>query len=187
MPSGVSGIGQHHIRPYEAQWAGRAAELIRRVRAILGPVAVKVDHIGSTAVPGLGARPIIDIQISVPDIGDRASFDHPLRKAGYVFFRPPEWVLDDYLVYVPADDSNTEHLELCEAGSYHERRHLAVRDFLRHFPDEALAYEKVKRVAAERAGGDRLTYGAAKSAFVRDLEVRALAWYGTGGPTGVPS
>lgn len=185
--TGVSGVGEHHIEPYDPVWVATAAELIRRVQGILGPLGRKVDHIGSTAVPGLGARPILDIQVSVPDIGAHASFDPLLQQAGYVHFKPPEWVLDDYLVYVPADGSNTEHIELCQVDSYHERRHLAVRDYLRQHSDEVRDYEQVKRVSAENAGGDRLAYGAGKAEFVRGLEQRALAWYETAGPGAVPS
>lgn len=184
---GTSGIGDHRVEPHDPMWRHTAADLIRRVHEILGQVAVRVDHIGSTAVPGLGARPILDIQVSVPDIGASASFDPHLRRAGYVHFKPPGWVLDDYLIYVPADDSNTEHLELCEVDSFHERRHLAVRDYLRSHPDESLDYERVKRASAEAAGGQRLLYGGGKSNFVVALQQRALDWYETAGPTGETS
>ena len=67
--------------------------------------------------------------------------------------------------------------DVAAAGSHHERRHLAVRDFLGAHPDQARGYERVKRAAVARHPGDRLGYMAAKQAFVDDLERRALVWY----------
>ena len=69
------------------------------------------------------------------------------------------------------------HIHVAQAGSHHERRHLAVRDFLRAHPDQARSYERVKRAAAARHPGDRIGYMAAKQAFADDLERRALAWH----------
>lgn len=177
-PSGVSGTGAHQIQPYDPEWARRAAEIEGRLRQILGTTALRIDHVGSTAVTGLGARPIPDIQVSVADITNRDLFHLALVASGYSHFPFPELAVDDYLVYVPADGSNTEHIEVCQAGSLQERRHLAVRDYLRHHPHEALAYEQVKREAAEAAGGRREVYSAGKYDFVHGLEQRALEWYG---------
>lgn len=125
---------------------------------------------------GLAARPIPDIQISVVDVHDSGSFSPVLETLGYKRFRFPELDIDDYLVFVPADHSNTEHIQVCQADSHQERRHIAVRDFLRASPSERRAYEAVKREAATRAGGDRSTYSRAKDAFVQGLERRALDW-----------
>jgi GrpB-like predicted nucleotidyltransferase (UPF0157 family) len=88
----------------------------------------------------------------------------------------PELDADDYLVFVPADGSNTEHIEVCEHGSLQERRHVVVRDYLRATAEERAAYEQVKRCAAAAAAGERARYSAGKDAFVRALEQRALAW-----------
>ena len=73
--------------------------------------------------------------------------------------------------------SNTEHIQVCESGSDQERRHLAVRDFLREHPDEQAAYERTKRDAAHLAGGVREKYSAAKNDYVQSLQTRALAWW----------
>jgi GrpB-like predicted nucleotidyltransferase (UPF0157 family) len=176
MSDGVSGGGDQRIVPYDPKWPEQARELSDRLRDALGPVAVRVEHIGSTSVPGLAARPIPDIQISVADIGDRDSFVPVLARLGYEHFRFPELDIDDYLVFVPADGSNSEHIQVCEAGSHQERRHLAVRDFLRVQPAEREAYERVKRDAATAANGERAAYSQGKDAFVHGLEARALAW-----------
>ena len=177
MTVGTSGTGDHQIRAYDPAWSQVGADLVERVGLILGEVAVRIEHIGSTAVPGLGARPIPDIQVAVAEITARERFEVPLQAAGYLHFAFPELPVDDYLVFVPADGSNTEHIEVCQADSFHERRHLAVRDYLRSHPDEATTYELVKRGAAEAAAGRREVYAAGKNDFVQGLEQRALAWY----------
>ena len=172
----TSGLGDHRIIDYDPSWPSRAAVIIDRLRAALGPRAGRIEHIGSTSVPGLGARPIPDVQVSVHDVHDHQAFVPALVRLGYELFRFPELEVDDYLVFVPADGSNTEHVQVCEVGSRQEQRHLAVRDYLRARPDECDAYEQVKRRAATAAEGDRGAYSRGKDAHVQGLEQRALAW-----------
>lgn len=147
------------------------------LRRVLGENALAIEHIGSTSVPGLGSRPIPDIQVAVRDITDTPSFYPRLVSAGYRHFAFPELAVDDYYVFVPSDGSNTEHIAVCEAGSAQERRHIAVRDYLRTHSAERTAYEKVKRDAADAACGRREVYSAAKDGFLQELERRALTWW----------
>ncbi len=172
----ISGTGDHQIHPYDPRWPEVAAQVAATLRRVLADVAVRIEHIGSTAVPDLAARPIPDLQVSVTDITDRRRFTVPLVAAGYEHFVFPELLVDDYFVFVPADGSNNEHIQICEAGSHQERRHLAVRDYLRSHPVERAEYEAVKRREAERAAGVRSRYSAGKHEFVQALEQRALAW-----------
>lgn len=175
MSEFVSGRGDQRIVPYDPSWAEQAGNLSVRLRRALGPAAVRIEHIGSTSVPGLAARPIPDIQVSVRDVCDRSSFVPALESIGYTHFRFPELDIDDYLVFVPANGSNTEHIQVCQVGSHQELRHLAVRDFLRSRPEERDAYARVKREAAIAANGERAVYSKGKDAFVHALEERALA------------
>jgi GrpB-like predicted nucleotidyltransferase (UPF0157 family) len=176
MANGWAGVGQQRVVAYDGSWPARATRLSNRLREVLGEAALAIEHIGSTAVPGLAARPIADIQVSVADVRDQAAFRPALEAAGYRRLVVPELDTDDYLVFVPRDGSNTEHVEVCQRGSLQERRHLAVRDYLRASPGERTAYEMTKRRAAVAAGGDRARYSAGKDAFVKALERRALAW-----------
>jgi GrpB-like predicted nucleotidyltransferase (UPF0157 family) len=131
VPAHISGTGDHQIHPYDPRWPEVAAQVAAKLRRVLTGIAVRIDHIGSTAVADLAARPIPDLQVSVADITDRDRFAVPLVAAGYEHFVFPELLVDDYFVFVPADGSNTEHIQICEAGSHQEQRHLAVRDYLR--------------------------------------------------------
>lgn len=181
MTGVVSGQRDQRIVPYDPSWPQRAQDLIARLRCALDNAAHRFEHIGSTSVPGLAARPIPDIQISVHDIHDDAAFGPALERLGYAHFRFPELDVDDYFVFVPADGSNTEHIQVCESGSHQELRHLAVRDYLCAHASERDAYEDVKRRAAEQAQGERGVYSRSKDAFVHALEQRAIEWQSRNG------
>jgi len=162
-------IVEHH-----PAWPSLADAEMRRIADALGEVAVRVDHVGSTAVPGLAAKPIIDLQLSVTAIDRVEIYREPLERLGYLFVPDPESP-DVHLFAKPAERPRTHHLHVCESGSGHERRHLAVRDFLRANPSEAAEYEALKRRLAAEHPEDRLAYIDAKEAFMAALEARALA------------
>jgi GrpB-like predicted nucleotidyltransferase (UPF0157 family) len=163
------------IVAYDPAWPVRAGEELRRLGEALGPVAVRLEHVGSTAVPGLAAKPILDLQLSVADIAARAAYVRPLERLGYLFAPTPE--SPDYHFFGrPPDRPRSHHVHVCEAGSEHEFRHIAVRDYLRAHPDQAASYAALKRELAARHPQDRLAYIAGKDPYVAALETRALAW-----------
>ena len=163
------------IVDYELSWPARAADELRRLEQALGAVAARLEHVGSTAVPGLAAKPILDLQLSVGAIEPRARYVEPLQRLGYLFVPAPE--APDYHFFAkPPERPRTHHLHVCAVGSDHEFRHLAVRDFLRSHADEAARYAALKRDVAERHPQDRLAYIEGKEDYVTDLEARALEW-----------
>jgi len=163
------------ILEYDPTWEVLAGRELRRIEHALRHVAERADHVGSTAVPGLAAKPIIDLQVSVGAIEPLARFVAPLEELGYVFVPAPE--SPDYHFFAkPPERPRTHHLHVCEVGSDHEFRHLAVRDFLRHHPDEAARYATLKRDILARHPHDRLAYIDGKHDFVTALERRAVSW-----------
>jgi GrpB-like predicted nucleotidyltransferase (UPF0157 family) len=154
-------------------WAGAARAELERLAAALGPVAVRLEHVGSTAVPGLAAKPILDLQLSVASLDPLSAYAEPLARLGYLYVPDPE--MPDYRFFGrPPERPRTHHLHVCRAGGDQERRHLAVRDFLRAHPSEAASYAALKRAVAERHPQDRLAYMAGKDRYVSGLEARAL-------------
>lgn len=136
---------------------------------------MRLEHVGSTAVPGLAAKPVLDLQLSVAEIERTARFLGPLEQLGYLFV--PDPASPDYHFFAkPRERPRSHHLHVCEAGSADELRHPALRDYLRAHRDEAEAYAAVKRELARQGGRDRLAYIAGKRQYVDALEVRALAW-----------
>lgn len=147
---------------YDPSWRKKFEREATAIRDALGSVAVRVDHVGSTSVPGLPAKPIIDINVSVPDVMAVGSYRGPLERTGYLFVPVPESP-DFHFFGKPATRPRNYHVHVCEAGGPHERRSLAVRDYLRAQAKEAAGYGAVKQTIAERHPGDRLRYIAEKS------------------------
>jgi len=162
------------IAGYDADWPARFAELGRRLRRALGPVALRIDHIGSTSVPGLAAKPVIDVQVSVASLEPVAPFRDPLQDIGFVY-RPgnPE-LTKRYFRESPGQPRT--HIHVRRAGSFSEQFPLLFRDFLRTRPDAAAEYEAVKRRLAARYPHDRHAYTGAKTQIVWDIIQQADAW-----------
>jgi GrpB-like predicted nucleotidyltransferase (UPF0157 family) len=163
------------IVDYDPEWQTLADAEMRAIEEGLGDIAARIEHVGSTAVPGLAGKPILDLQLSVGAIEPRDLYVEPLERLGYLFVPAPESP-DYHLFAKPAERPRTYHLHVCAAGSEHERRHIAVRDFLRAHPDEAARYEALKRDVAAHHPQDRLAYIDGKEAYVTALERRAVAW-----------
>jgi GrpB-like predicted nucleotidyltransferase (UPF0157 family) len=163
------------IVDYDPAWPAQAAAELGRVGEALGRVAVRLDHVGSTAVPGLAAKPIVDLQVAVAALEPQAAYVEPLEAIGYLFV--PYATAPEYHFFgKPPERPRTHHLHVCLAGSFEERRHLAVRDYLRAQPREAARYEAVKRESARLHPEDRIAYMAGKEGFILEMERRALDW-----------
>jgi GrpB-like predicted nucleotidyltransferase (UPF0157 family) len=165
------------VVPYDSRWPGEFEAEARRIREALGALALRIDHHGSTAVPGLAAKPVIDIQVSVETLVPLESFGAPLESIGYAhlphaddsfcpfFYRPREW-------------PHSHHVHMVERGGAEERRTLAFRDYLREHPAVAAEYGALKiwlATTLEATGTEaRETYARAKSAFVEQVIAMAL-------------
>ena len=170
------------ITTYDTAWVERFREEAQRLRAVLGETARRIEHVGSTSVPGLDAKPVIDIQISVERVAPMDAYRPALEALGYSHLPLPDPPPEVYpFFHKPKRWPTTHHVHVCEVDGEEERRHLAFRDWLRRHPEDREAYAKLKHelargVADDLAGVAR--YTVAKGEFVRALESRAL------GPTG---
>ncbi len=166
------------IHDYDPGWAGEFENERARLAHALGSLALRIDHHGSTAVPGLAAKPIIDIQISVASLKPIEAYGRPLALCGYVH-RPHEDDAFAPFFHRPASWPHSHHVHVVQAESDEARRPLAFRDYLRAHPESAREYEAFKRDLAVRFVGDdaesREAYASAKSDFVTAIVDRALA------------
>jgi GrpB-like predicted nucleotidyltransferase (UPF0157 family) len=167
------------IAAYDAGWPALFDAEAARLRRCLGGVALRVEHVGSTSVPGLDAKPVIDIQVSVKSLDPLAAHGARLATLGYVHV--PLGAFDRVYPFFrkPADGPGTHHVHLCRAGSEQERKHLAFRDYLRDHPAIAAEYVTLKHALAAMHDGATLAsrerYSLAKSEFVAGVLARALA------------
>jgi len=158
------------IGDYDPQWPVAFAALRQVIGAALGDLAVAIEHVGSTAVPGLAAKPIIDIMAGVRSLKQAAQFDGALAAVGYVY--QPDDTIPDRRYYNKGPQHRHRHLHMAELGGEFWQRHLLFRDYLRANPTMADAYATLKRRLAARFGADRIGYTDAKAAFI-DAVVRA--------------
>jgi GrpB-like predicted nucleotidyltransferase (UPF0157 family) len=158
---------------YDPAWPQTYERWRQRVAAALGPAVLGIDHVGSTSVPGLAAKPIVDIQVSVADLGDEPCYVPQLQAVGLVlrsrdelhrFFRPP------------AGQRHEVHVHVCAAGGRWERDHLLFRDFLRAHPAACLRYAEAKRASVRRWSDDGWAYTEAKTAVVLDILEQSKDW-----------
>jgi GrpB-like predicted nucleotidyltransferase (UPF0157 family) len=165
------------IVAYDSRWPLLFDEEARRLRAVLDPsLIVGLEHFGSTAIPGLSAKPIIDILIAVRSLAAaQATFVEALRTLEYVYWanNPKE----DRLFFVkgmpPFGSKRSHHVHVTEPQGEMWRR-LAFRDYLRAHPDEAGEYEQLKRRLAAEHQADREAYTGAKSAYVEGVMRKAI-------------
>ena len=166
------------IVPYDSGWPAAFEAEATRLRTALGALALRIDHNGSTSIPGLGAKPIIDIQVSVAALQPIAAYGERLQAIGYFhvphaddsfcpfFHRPLEW-------------PHTHHVHVVEGGGTEERRTLAFRDYLRDHAATAREYEDLKRDLVMRHAATnrkfREAYARAKTDFIERVIAIALS------------
>jgi GrpB-like predicted nucleotidyltransferase (UPF0157 family) len=160
---------------YDPTWPARFEEWREKLLAAL-PVAPRgIEHVGSTAVPGLPAKPVIDIQIGVDDLEDEAGYAPAIESLG-VQLRSRD---RDHRYFRPfAGRAREVHLHVCSAGSEWERRHVMFRDYLRASAEARRRYLEAKEAAARRWSDDRTAYTHAKGKVIRELMAEAKAWSG---------
>jgi putative glutamine amidotransferase len=159
---------------HDPSWSQRFDEEAARILAALpADLVTRLDHVGSTSVPGLAAKPIVDMQLSLNALTPRRTYVEPLRRLGYDHTLDP-W--SDEHEYFSRDVGGARmfQIHVCIAGGSWERRHLAFRDWLREHPVEAASYAELKRELAEKHRRDLISYVDAKTSFIRAIEARAL-------------
>jgi GrpB-like predicted nucleotidyltransferase (UPF0157 family) len=155
------------IVPYDPRWPDLFAAEAAFVRAALGEQVIAIEHFGSTAIPGMAAKPIIDILVAVRSLAAMGHAEAALAPLGYVFWHDnPK---RDRMFFVkgmpPYGTRRTHHIHITEAGGELWRRR-GLRDYLISHPDEARRYEALKRELMARFPDDREAYTEAKTDFV---------------------
>jgi len=160
---------------YDPVWPSLFEEEKARLLAVVGDHIEDIQHIGSTAVPGLGAKPIIDIQMSLGDLALVEKCVGPLESIGYEYLGE-YGVPGRHFFHKPARKpfaERTHHLQIVEKGGEEWRKVLLLRDCLRAHPEVAQQYHLLKRALASQFGTDRVGYTEAKTAFVRSVLEKA--------------
>jgi GrpB-like predicted nucleotidyltransferase (UPF0157 family) len=164
--------GKIVIVDYDPRWPEQYATEARKIRGALGALALLLEHVGSTSVPNLAAKPILDIVLVVADSADEASYVPALEQTGYVLRnREPAWYEHRVLKGVEP----TVNLHVFSPGCPETERMVRMRDWLRTHEDDRALYEKTKRELAQRTWKYVQNYADAKTAVVEAILARARA------------
>lgn len=170
-------VGERHplndtiyLAIYDPEWPLLYSRLEQQIHAALGDAILLLEHVGSTSVPGLSAKPVIDMVLAVADSSDESSYVQPLEEAGYTLrIREPDWY--EHRLLKPPDVQGNLHVfsEGCEEID----RMLLFRDRLREHADERVLYEETKRKLAARVWKYTQNYADAKAEVVQEILARA--------------
>jgi GrpB-like predicted nucleotidyltransferase (UPF0157 family) len=163
-------VGKVQLVDYDPDWPRRFQREADRIRAVLGERVVQLEHVGSTSVPGLAAKPIIDIMLIVPDSADEPAYIPDLEAAGYLLvIREPDWYQHRCF---KGPDTNI-NLHVYSPGCPEIERYLLFRDRLRGHPGDREHYQRVKRELVERDWTYVQQYADAKTEVVEAIIARA--------------
>jgi GrpB-like predicted nucleotidyltransferase (UPF0157 family) len=169
------------VVPYDPQWPREFEREADEVRDALGATLLAIHHIGSTSIPGIHAKPVIDMLAVVADLAQLDARSDEMRRLGYQAMGEFGIAGRRYFRRDDAAGRRTHQLHAFADGSPHVTRHLAFRDFLRAHPEPARAYGELKRKLAAARPDDIEAYMDGKDALIKEMERQALAWVAAGG------
>jgi GrpB-like predicted nucleotidyltransferase (UPF0157 family) len=183
------------IAPYTKEWKEKFENEKKILLEVLKELNPVIEHIGSTSVEGLGAKPVVDMQIGVRKHGDLDKLIDPLISAGYIYVKKYEDVLPDRRYFIKVNNSSNEklpeklltysdklnrekflhlfHIHAVEINTPWWKRHIAFRDYLRSHSEERDRYQKLKMDLALKEWDDVNDYAGAKTEFVKSIEAKA--------------
>lgn len=163
------------VVPYDPNWPNQFEEEASKITPIFSDNFVAIHHIGSTSVPGLAAKPTIDIIVEVKNIELVDNCNPQMEKLGYEAWG--EYKIPGRRFFVKGENKRTHHVHTFQVGSVEIARHLYVRDYLKSHPDEAKEYANLKIKLAQQFTNDRRGYVKNKEDYVKALEQRAIEWF----------
>jgi len=165
------------VVPYDKSWPVKYEEEIKRITKVLGPEIVSSHHIGSTSIPGMWAKPIIDILLEVKNITRIDDYNNEMIALGY----EPRGELGipgrRYFSREEPKDVRTHHVHAYQTGNIEQLRHIAFRDYMIAHPKDAKEYAELKIVLARRFPLDIDGYILGKELYVNRMEKIAIEWY----------
>jgi GrpB-like predicted nucleotidyltransferase (UPF0157 family) len=164
------------VVPHDSRWQDAFVEAAAEITTVLGDAIAAIHHIGSTAIPGIYAKPIVDLLIEVKSLTFVDARNAAMNAIGYEamgeFGIPGRRYFRKHNVV----GTRTHHIHIFEQGTPQCDRHLAFRDYMIAHPEEAQQYSQLKRNLADQYPQDIESYMDGKDSFIREKEARALEW-----------
>jgi GrpB-like predicted nucleotidyltransferase (UPF0157 family) len=165
---------QWRIAPYNPEWKEIFNELGSKLRSSLEDTAIRIDHVGSTSIEGIDAKPIIDIQISVADYDDLSSYKDKIEMVGFAF--RPENPDKTKRYFREVHGTRRTHIHVRQVGSFGEQMILLFRNYLRVHPDDCIKYAEEKHRLMKLFKDERPKYVEGKGPIVWEILNRAHIW-----------
>ena len=162
------------LEPHCPEWEVSAEQTIALLKRLLKDTAVDIQHVGSTAVRGICAKPIIDIAVGAARLDDILKMNGVLAENGFIF--RGQDLPEQYLYVCGGNDFRTHHIHAVEYGSEAWNNYVNMRDYLNCHEADALAYSALKESLARQYPDDRVTYTQMKSEFISHILRKAKAW-----------
>ena len=165
------------VVPFCKHWLKDFSSAQSELLVVFSTMCTRVHHIGSTSVPGMDAKPIIDILVEVIDINGVDARNPKMTEIGYECMGEYGITGRRYFRRMNSQGVRTHHVHVFESGTTNALRHLAFRDYLIAHPAKAREYAKLKKELAVNAKGNWNDYVEGKDPFIKETEKLALAWY----------
>ena len=166
--------GTVNVEKYDPEWEVMAFQTIQKLKTILGETILGIEHVGSTSIKDIVAKPIIDIVIGVKDFDHILNLNNELERNGFIFRGQDH--SDQYLYICGEGDFLTHHIHVVIFDTEVWHNYINFRDYLNTHKDDALAYSKLKEKLANEYKNDRKTYTLLKSDFVNKIINKAQMW-----------
>lgn len=165
------------LEPYNSDWVTKFEDIKKNLKIVFGEKALQIEHIGSTSIPNMFAKPLIDILVVVENIDSLSQETLAMEQEGYLHGR--DYIEPRSLIFfkMTTEEQKLENIHVCEKGSFKSKQFLIMRDFFRTFPEKSKEYSDLKRKNFEEFPEDYPAYRAAKTPFLEKTEQEAYAWY----------
>jgi len=168
---------EYSIQEYDPKWVEKFETIKSALKKVFGNKALRIEHIGSTSIPGMKAKPLIDVLVVVQDIHHLEIEREAMITSGY------QWAKDyiapgTYIFYQTGlGNSKIENIHVTQPDSYKVKQFLAKRDYFRAFPQKAKEYSDLKEMLNKQFPGDYVAYREGKKPFLEGIEEEAYQWY----------
>jgi GrpB-like predicted nucleotidyltransferase (UPF0157 family) len=162
------------VVPHNPNWKKLYLEEVEVINQVLGAEIINIHHVGSTAIPGIYAKPVIDILVEVKEINIIDSYNEAMSKIGFIAKGENGIIGRRY--FLKGVTNRTHHIHIFQTGNAEIKRHLNFRDYMIAHPEEAKCYEELKKELANSYRFDSIGYTAGKSTYIQEIDIKAQEW-----------
>lgn len=166
--------GTVELVPHQEEWRENAENIIRLLKQLLGDTAIDIQHIGSTAIFSIHAKPIIDIAVAVHNLNDILPYIEVLKQHNIIF--RGEIIAGEVLFVMGDDEIRTHHIHIATWNGTAWNNYINFRDYLNAYPEKAILYNTCKQKLAMQFSNDRKSYTAGKEKIIQRLLAEAGIW-----------